>query len=229
MSIVLLLVFVMASFVCVRLGATALEITGMPWEHAKFQALSAFTTTGFTTKESQMVVDHPVRRKIVSYLIILGNAGLVTVVGSFASAFVGTDIVSALINVLIIALSLVALTWLMRRQGIGKRLRFELSRVMMKRFNVTPTPDAMLRFDRGYMISRQRLGSDSPVVGKCLADLRLPAERITVLAIERGDNYIAVPSGDDVLEAGDAVVVYGDEERITSTFKPTKTTDTKAE
>lgn len=210
----------MASFVCVRIGAAAFEVTGIPWEHAKFQALSAFTNSGFTTKESEQIVDHPLRRKIASYLIILGNAGIVTVVGSFASAFVGTDLKGAIINVLIIAAGLIALTWVMRRQGIGKRLRFELSRVMMKRFNVTPTAEAMLRFDRGYMISRQRLAADSPVVGQRLADLRLPAERITVLAIERGERYIAIPTGDDVLEIGDALVLYGDEEKIGMAFKP---------
>ena len=224
-SIVLLFVFIMASFVCVRIGAAAFEVTGIPWEHAKFQALSAFTNSGFTTKESEKIVDDPVRRKIASYLIIFGNAGIVTVVGSFASAFVGTDLSQAAINLLIIAAGLVVLTWVMRRQGLGKRLRFELSRQLMKRFNVTPTADAMLRFDRGYMVSRQRLAADSPVVGQRLADLRLPTRRITVLAIERGENYIAVPTGDDVLEAGDALVLYGDENQIEGAFKPVSGTD----
>lgn len=219
-SIVLLFVFVMASFVCVRIGATAFEVTGIPWERAKFQALSAFTNAGFTTSESEHIVDHPLRRKIASYLIIFGNAGIVTVIGSFASAFVGTDLTEALINVLIIAAGLAVLTWLLRRQGIGKRLRFELSRLLMNRFNVTPTADAMLRFDRGYIISRQRLAPDSPVVGQRLLDLRLPEKQITVLAIERGEEYIAVPTGGDALQAGDALVVYGEEAQIGGAFKP---------
>jgi len=220
-SIILLFVFIMASFVVVRIGATAFEITGIPWEHAKFQALSAFTNSGFTTKEAERIVDHPVRRKIASYLIIGGNAGIVTVIGSFASAFVGTDITEALVNVLIIGAGLVLFTWMLRRQNLGKRFRFELSRRMMHRFNVTPTAAAMLRFDRGYIISRQRLAADSPVVGQCLKDLRLPEQRITVLAIERGEEYIAVPTGDDVLKVGDALVLYGDEVQIGEMFQAT--------
>ena len=219
----------MASFVIVRIGALLFEVTGIPWERAKFQALSAFTNAGFTTSESEIIVDHPMRRKIASYLIILGNAGLVTVVGSFASAFVGTDLTEAILNLFIIAVGLSILTWLMRRQGISKRLRFELSRLIMTRFNVTPTAEAMLRLDRGYIISRQRLAPDSPVVGHRLAELRLPDQRITVLAIERGEEYIGVPTGSDELHAQDALVVYGDEHGIAEAFKAAKKTEAKTE
>lgn len=47
-------------------------------ESSKFQARSAFTGVGFITDESERVVNHPVRRRILLLLMILGNAGILT-------------------------------------------------------------------------------------------------------------------------------------------------------
>ena len=68
------------SFLVVRGATIALIMTGMDSRRAGFQALSAFTGTGFTTREAELVVNHPQRRRIVSWLMILGNAGIVTVI-----------------------------------------------------------------------------------------------------------------------------------------------------
>ena len=62
------------SFVVVRIGAIAFQLTGLEWSLAKFQALSCFSGTGFTTKESELITSNKQRRKIASILIILGNA-----------------------------------------------------------------------------------------------------------------------------------------------------------
>ena len=83
MSVVLLIVFICVSYLIVRIGAIALEMTGMEKSRARFQALSVFSGTGITTREAEMVVGHPRRRKIVTYLMILGNAGIVSVIATF--------------------------------------------------------------------------------------------------------------------------------------------------
>src|SRR5262249_34571771 len=102
LTIILLFMVIMGSYVCVRIGAVALELTGIPWERAKFQALSAFTNCGFTTSEAEDIVRHPLRRSIVSYLMILGNAGIVTTIGTFAGTIVGTNLRDALVRLAIL-------------------------------------------------------------------------------------------------------------------------------
>jgi hypothetical protein len=42
---------------------------------------------GFTTNESEAVVGHPVRRRVISTLMVLGSAGLVTAIASPALSF----------------------------------------------------------------------------------------------------------------------------------------------
>ena len=59
-------------------GSIALEATGMERRKARFQALSAMTGTGFTTGEAESVVNHPKRRRIVTWLILMGTTGVLT-------------------------------------------------------------------------------------------------------------------------------------------------------
>ncbi|MDP4582910.1 MAG: hypothetical protein NWT04_03235, partial [Verrucomicrobiales bacterium] len=71
-----LLVIVTISLIVVRVGSTALMMTGLSYDTASFQSYSAFFGVGFTTKEAELVVDHPVRRRIIRDLILAGNIGL---------------------------------------------------------------------------------------------------------------------------------------------------------
>ena len=63
---VILTIFI--SFLIVRAAAIALMMTGLDHKRSIFQALSAFTGTGFTTKEAEKVINHPLRRKIIIWL-----------------------------------------------------------------------------------------------------------------------------------------------------------------
>ena len=86
MNLILFVVALIASFIVVRIGAIAFQLTGLEWSLAKFQALSCFSGTGFTTRESELIVGHPKRRKIASMLMVLGNAGLVMLIATFANS-----------------------------------------------------------------------------------------------------------------------------------------------
>ena len=77
LPIVTLLIIVMLSLLITRIASEALTHTGLSRESARFQARSAFSGVGFTTSESEQVVNHPVRRRILMVLMMLGNAGIV--------------------------------------------------------------------------------------------------------------------------------------------------------
>ena len=221
MPVVLLLVVILVSFVVVRIGAVALELTGMPWENAKFQALSAFSNAGFTTKAAEEIVQHPLRRKIAGYLIILGNAGLVTTIGTFASSLVAPRAIESLMNVGAIVIGAVFVAWLSRRPAVTRKIRILGERYLGNAFR-PPAPSAveMLRLDKGYRLSKIRLHPESPVVGKKLAELQLNRDLIQVLSIERGDDFLPTPGGDEKLVGGDLIVIYGSAPKVESVFRP---------
>lgn len=73
--------------ILVRIASTIMRLTGLPDNVARFQSLSAMTGTGFTTRESELIVNYPIRRRVLMTLMIIGNIGLVSVVSTFVVAF----------------------------------------------------------------------------------------------------------------------------------------------
>src|SRR4030043_906617 len=78
MQIIGMLIFLFVWLLILWLGSIALEATGMERAKARFQALSALTGTGFTTREAESIVNHPRRRRIATWLIFLGSVGIIT-------------------------------------------------------------------------------------------------------------------------------------------------------
>ncbi|MFP4323953.1 MAG: potassium transporter TrkA, partial [Anaerolineales bacterium] len=87
-SLISLLVVVTVSLIATRIATIALTLTGLSYDAAYFQALSAFSGVGYTTGESEDIVKHPVRRRIIAVVILIGNIGLVTAVASLLLTFV---------------------------------------------------------------------------------------------------------------------------------------------
>ncbi len=83
---ILLAIFV--SLLITRIATVALTATGLSYDIARFQARSALSGVGFTTGEAEHIVEHPVRRRIILTLMLLGNAGLVTIVATTMLSFI---------------------------------------------------------------------------------------------------------------------------------------------
>ena len=77
MQVIVMLIFLAVWLIILWIGSIALEKTGMARSKARFQALSALTGTGFTTREAESIVSHPRRRGIATWLIFIGNAGII--------------------------------------------------------------------------------------------------------------------------------------------------------
>ena len=220
-AVVLLLLAISVSFIAVRIGALALELTGMPWEHAKFQALSAFTNAGFTTRESEEVTLHPLRRRIASIMIVLGNAGLITTVGSLASSLSQPQPMRAVGNLIVILTGIVLLVWIAHRPVVTRLLHDRVKRWMARRYPLqTWAPDELLHLDKGYVLSKFELAPSSPAAQRTLRELRLKQNRVQVLAVERGRDFHGVPDGEFRLAVGDEVVVYGVQDAVERVLQP---------
>ena len=90
LAIASLFIVIFLSLLITRVATVMLTLTGLSDEVAKFQARSAFSGAGFTTSESDAVVNHPVRRRIIMTLVLFGNAGVVTALVSLLLSFSGS-------------------------------------------------------------------------------------------------------------------------------------------
>jgi hypothetical protein len=119
----ILLITILLSFIIVRIGGFALQLTGIEPDVARFQALSAFSGTGFTTREAERVVGHRTRRRIVTILIILGNAGTVTVIATLVASFTQVGGYEwFFIRLAIIVGGIFSLCQLIIRSNVGQRI-----------------------------------------------------------------------------------------------------------
>ena len=210
MHIVLLLVFICVIYIIVIMGGLALQFTGLEKVRAQFQALSALSGTGFTTKEAETVVNHPKRRKIIMALMILGKAGLVSVIATFASSLRKTNVTDLAIQLAIIAVSLFLLHRIATYHRFALRLRRRLGKMVRKMFHIDQVHmDEVLEQEGGYGVMRVLMGAECEATGKDLIHSGLSRQEIMVLCIERDQGNIPFPKADNYIRSGDRLICYG--------------------
>lgn len=208
-----LLLVLALSLLVTRVATVILTATGMSRQSARFQARSAFTGSGFTTSESEQVVNHPLRRRVIGTLMLLGNVGIVA---SASSAILGLRSNAWGLTgwrVLELVLGLLALVFLSRSQWVDVRLTRLIGRVL-HRYTDLPTRDLdnLLDLSGRYAVSELAVRAGDWLEGSCLGDLDLASEGVLVLGITRSDGrYVGAPQPATRVCAGDVLLVYGEE------------------
>lgn len=195
-----------------RIAALALTVTGVPRPIARFQARSALTGAGFTTTESELIVGHPVRRRIVMLLMLAGNLGAAGLIASLIGGVVGINSVGGGVRRGLVLLGgLLFLFFLSKSQWADRRLS-QFMLFILRRFTDLEVRDyaGMLRLSGDYAVSELYVEADDWIADKPLKDLDLPHEGVLVLGIVRSDGqYLGAPTGDSMAHAGDTLIVYG--------------------
>lgn len=212
-ALISLLVIILLSIVVVRIGSIALELTGLSPEIASFQSQSAFSGVGFTTQESEAIVIHPVRRRIIRILILLGSAGVTTSIATLVLTFMGESGRDVLTRGLILILGVLVIFLFARSRQVYVLMRKIISRALEKWTSLRIFDyEQLLGFTEGYLISRVTLRSDSWLVEKKLSEVRLDRDGVLILAIYRKihkkETFIGAPTGDTVVKARDVLLCY---------------------
>jgi hypothetical protein len=204
------LIVVIASVLIVRAGAIALRMTGLDDKTASFQALSAFTRAGFTTRESEMVVSHPQRRAIISWLIVLGNAGIVAVIVTATSSLTTSTDYRTAIVIVVLLLGVYLVYRLARLTGLTRRWESLVENRLIRGRFLSPVPRTqhLLRFVGGYGVARMPVVEKTSLSMGPLRD-KLTAGGFIVLGLERQGQWIPNPLKEDSVDTGDSLILYG--------------------
>jgi K+/H+ antiporter YhaU regulatory subunit KhtT len=214
-ALVSVLVIVLLSVLITRVATVALSLTGMSRESARFQARSALTGVGFTTSEAEDVVGHPVRRRIVGGLMLLGSAGLVTAVSSLILSFGGAQNHQRLARAGVLLAGLALLWAISQSAWVDRRLSAVIGRVLRWRGLHVRDYGRLLALQSDWAVSELVVEEDDWIAGRTLAELELREEHIDVLGIQKpGGEYIGVPRGSRRVQPGDVLVLYSTEERL---------------
>lgn len=209
-----LLIALAISLIVNRIAAMALMFTGLSREAARFQARSAFSGVGFTTREAESIVNHPVRRRIVMLLMLLGNIGIATVIATVMISFtstVGTDLRYQFMVLGILSVGLICLWIFFSSRWVERQMNKSIAWAL-KRFTDLDVRDyvSLLQLADGYAVSEMSVESGHWMSGCQLKDLRLSDEGLLVLGIHRNQRaFQGIPRAGDRIESGDTLIVYG--------------------
>jgi hypothetical protein len=193
--------------VIMEIAASALKLTGLDIHTARFQALSALTGTGFTTKETELIMSHRQRRRIIMSLMVVGPIGFITILGSVIFSIAEDIIIRQFIAIILVFLIILLITRSKKimaffHRGVEKQLK-------KRRYPRRVILEQVLQLSKNYGICEIKIYRHSKYAEKKLSETDFKERGFMVLAIERQDSLIAVPKGSDVLKDEDILVVFG--------------------
>jgi hypothetical protein len=204
------LIIVLFTFLVIRAATIGLMLTGLDKRKAQFQVLSAVSGTGFTTKEAESVVNHPTRRRIITWLIIFGNAGAITVITTITSSFIASKGFSLPINIFVLLVGIAIIVFIATRTVFVKRFESYIEKRLAKlpAFEEGTTED-LLHLLEGFGLIKAIIKEDSPYIEHSVAEIISKSNKTLILGVERGSEWIPTPISSERLENGDKLVVYG--------------------
>ena len=201
------------------------RLTGLPAERARFQVISLLTGTGFTTRESEIIMGSRRRRRLARVTMLFGFVFNITIVSAFINVFISMKIVHVDHQLfgLLIPLGTVALIFIFMRvpkiHAWGENL---LRRFADRVFDKTETFNAVMLVDNigaGSIAQVTIRVIPEEYRGRSLEDTRLRAETgILVMLVEHPGGKAAPAQADTVFEVGDKLTVFGDYKAICNAF-----------
>ncbi len=211
-----LFVVLTLSVIVIRTGAVALRLTGLPEEAARFQARSAFTGTGFTTSEAEAVVNHPVRRRIVSFLMITGNLGLVSVLTTVVVSLVSSSgSEGALMRQLLWLGAMLLALWFVVLNSFADRVMCGVIGRLLARTEGFGgrKPAHLLQLPSGHGITQILAHPESGLAGRQL--LELVSNGVVILGLQREDGtYVNLPRDGEEVRPADEIFLYGPDQAL---------------
>ena len=229
MNIYLALLFfsfvILLYWVITELFTFFFRMTGLPAEKARFQVISLLTGTGFTTRESEMIMASRRRRQLAKITMLFGYVFNVTILSALINVFLSMKVIEDGLQYIgfLIPLGTAALIFIfIRVPKVHAWGENQFRRLANRIFDRKESFNAVMLVDN--------IGSDSIAQvtlrhipdeyrGLSLAETRLRAETgIMVMLVEHHGGKATAAQADTVFEIGDKLTVFGDYKTICKAF-----------
>ena len=94
LSFILFSLIILLYWVITELFTFFFRLTGLPDERARFQVLSLLTGTGFTTRESELILGSRRRRRLARVTMLFGYVFNITIVSALVNVFLSMKLVN---------------------------------------------------------------------------------------------------------------------------------------
>ena len=212
--------FIIVTFVMlivIEIFTVLFRMTGISEKRARFQVISMLTAVGFTTSESETMLNNSLRRRISQMIILFGYSSTVTLISLFVNIYTHKITLEDVYTVVLYCLALLLLVRIrFIKIAFDKSIESIADRYLNRRgSNKLHT---LSHYNDNMLVELTILNS-VPILDTPLLDLNLKQFNIQILNIERKGFNIVNPNGLDILTIGDKILVFGNEKEIRKSFK----------
>lgn len=224
LSFILFSIFVIIYIAILDVITILFRLTGMTEGHARFQAISLLTNSGFTTQESELITNSLIRRKLAKVTMVFGYAFTVTIASTLVNMFMAmssAEMYSVIVSAPLTLLILFGMFLLRSNRRCKAKFDAIIERQANRLLFHDKTNPIILLNDYGNMVVSQVTLRKVPAClkGTQLKDSKLKDENhIIVMMIRDSANNIVQASGETVLRENENVVVLGANNDIYKVF-----------
>jgi len=216
LALSLILAVISVYMFVIEIFSVAFKLTGLATSKIKFQVASLFTSTGFTTQESELITNDDRRRKIAVACAYTGHIFSVVIMGLVINVFFSftssVEFKNWYFIIFFVALGLFALMILLKIPPINKRFQKLLENIAInisKRRRETNIITILDYYGRSAVV--EVVLNKLPIFAKDVSLYEMGLTKkysFILLSIRRGNRRVSV-SKDTMLAKGDVIVAYG--------------------
>ncbi|QQZ10917.1 TrkA C-terminal domain-containing protein [Heyndrickxia vini] len=217
MGIFFIFIYLTIVMVVIEINVVLFTLTGLDSNISRFQVISMLTGTGFTTSESELIIEHPLRRKLGAFLILFGAFSLAVII-SVVSSILSDDFRTKEISYA--AVVLIVFFYILKVPALQKILSKHLKKNIkhMYQINELPIKDVLLKNEEDAFLE-VKLNKSSPYLAQTCAEVMNDSDDYMLIVIKRGEVLIRKDCMKEKLRAGDHLYLFGNKKAIQSTFQ----------
>ncbi|MGV2940333.1 TrkA C-terminal domain-containing protein [Mesobacillus sp. LC4] len=217
MGILFIFIYLFIVFTVIEINTSIFVATGLERKIARFQVISMLTGTGFTTGESELIIDHPVRRRLGAFLILFGAFSLAVIISAISNLL--TDNFYTM-EIAYIAGGLLVLLLILRAPAVQHMMSGKMKSELKENYELADLPISdVLLMDEEDEVREIVISEDSLFTDKTFEEIVKKKDDIILLFIKRGEINIRNQAYDTKIEPGDKLIVYGNNPQIEEKFK----------
>ena len=219
MNLLFLLIYFVLITTVIEIHVILFRLTGLKSEVSRFQVISMMTGTGFTTGESELILGHPIRRKLAIFLILFGAFSLAVIVSSISN-FLSDDLRTK--EILFVTGGIMFVFVVLKLASIQKVL-FKIFNKKMKRnieLGDLPIREVFIEDKEDYILNLH-IYKDSYLFHKTIKQAIKEHDQldVVILFIKRGEVKITKNIYDTKLHEGDQILLFGNKKVVKEQFK----------
>ncbi len=201
-----------------------LRLTGMTEEKAKFQVMSLLTNSGFTTAESESIMQSQIRRRIARATMVFGYCFSVSIISVIVNLFLsmGKEAVLASTILMIFVGSIFIAVMVLRKIGFIKSFFDQQIEKLAMHFLFSDRKNPVVILDDyGEAVVAQVILNGIPafLANKELKDSGLKESfGILAMMVKQADGHVAYAQAETVLHPGEVLIVMGKSKDIKKAF-----------